>query len=88
MQQLEQVLEDSARRRPDHTALVCGKRRLTYAEIDRAANTLAHHLIANGVRRGDRVAAFLDNSVEAVISVFAILKAGAVMMVVNPATRA
>jgi long-chain acyl-CoA synthetase len=85
--QLESFLEQSARRRPDKIALVCGERRHTYAEIDTAANRLAWALAAHGVERGDRVAIHLDNSVEAVVSIFAVLKAGAVFLMVNPSTK-
>jgi len=86
--QVEHFLEDSARRTPGKTALVCGGRRLTYEDIDALANRLARGLIESGVKRGDRVAIYLENSVEAVLSIFATLKAGAVFMVVNPTTKA
>lgn len=86
--QVEQFLELSAGRFPEKTALVCGDRRLRYREIEAQCNRLAHGLVAAGVRRGDRVALYLDNSVEAVLSVFAILKAGAVFVVLNPTTKA
>ncbi len=85
--QLEQFLEQSARRHPHKTALVCGKSRYTYAQIEADANRLAHALVAHGVERGDRVAVHLDNSVEAVVSIFAVLKAGAVFLMVNPSTK-
>ncbi len=86
--QLETFLEHSAAREPGKIALVCGQQRLTYAEIEAASNRLAHGLIAAGVARGDRVAVYLDNSVEAVLSIFAILKAGGVFVMVNPTTKA
>ena len=86
--QVEHFLESSARRFPHKTALVCGSRRLTYRELDRRANRLAHRLLAEGVKRGERVVIYLENSVEAIISLFAILKAGAVFVVANPNTRA
>jgi amino acid adenylation domain-containing protein len=86
--QVESFLELSARQRPDRIALVCGDRRVTYAELEQTANRLAHGLMAEGVGRGDRVAVHLDNSVEAVVAVLAILKAGAVFMMVNPTTKA
>jgi long-chain acyl-CoA synthetase len=85
--QVESFLELSARQWPDKTALVCGPRRVTYAELEQSANRLAHALLAEGVRRGDRVAVYLDNSVEAVLAPMAILKAGAVFMMVNPTTK-
>ena len=86
--QVERFLEDSASQRPDKVALVCGGRRFTYAELDLAANRLAHGLITAGLRRGDRVAIYLENSVEAVLGLFATLKAGGVFMVINPTTKA
>lgn len=82
-----EFLEHSARRRPDKTALVCGARRLTYAELDAQANGIAGVLLEAGVRRGDRVAVYLDNSVEAVVALFAVLKAGGVFVIVNPTTK-
>jgi len=86
--QLEGFLEASRGRFPDKIALICGDRRLSYRDVERDANRLAHGLIALGVERGDRVAVYLDNSVEAVLSIFAILKAGAVFLLVNPTTKA
>jgi amino acid adenylation domain-containing protein len=86
--QVEEFLERSAFRFPDKAALVCGDRRLTYGQVEERCNRLAHALVGEGVRPGDRVAIHLDNSVEAVVSVFAILKAGAVFLVVNPTTKA
>jgi long-chain acyl-CoA synthetase len=84
---VQDFLRDSAQRLPDKTALVCRDRRLTYAEIDAMTNRLANALTASGVRRGDRVALYLDNSVEAVIGIFATLKAGGVFVVVHPTTK-
>jgi long-chain acyl-CoA synthetase len=85
--QVEQFLEASVLRFPDKVALVCGKERLTYSEIDRRANRLAHALQDAGVCRGDRVVVFLPNSLEAVVSIFAILKAGAIFVVLNATTK-
>jgi len=86
--QVESFLESSARRWPDKTALVCDDRRLTYAELEASSNRLAHALIAEGVARGDRVAVHLENGVEAVVAVFATVKAGAVFSMINPTTKA
>jgi long-chain acyl-CoA synthetase len=85
--QVEQFLEGSARRFPDKTALVCDGQRWTYRQIDERANALAHAMIDAGVRRSDRVAIYLDNSVEAVLAIFAALKAGGVFLVVNPSVK-
>ena len=86
--QLEEFLEQSALRLPQKTALVSQGERYTYAELDRVSNRLAHGLTAEGICRGDRVAIFLDNSVEMVLSIFAVLKLGGVFLVVNPTTKA
>jgi amino acid adenylation domain-containing protein len=85
--QVESFLESSAANSPEKIALVSGGRRFTYADLEASANRLAWALIASGVQRGDRVAIYLENSPEAVIWIFAILKAGAVFLVVNPTTK-
>jgi len=85
---VQEFLEQSAQRFPEKTALVHGDHRLSYLTLDELSNRLAHGLAALGVRRGDRVAVCLDNSVEAVIAIFGILKAGAVFMMINPTTKA
>ena len=87
MVQVESFLESSAARSPEKIALVYNGRRFTYAELEASANRLAWALIASGVQRGDRVAICLENSPGAVISIFAILKAGGVFLVVNPTTK-
>lgn len=81
-------LEHSAEKFPDKVALVHQGKRLTYAEIDAMANSLAIALIDRGIERGDRIAIFMDNSIEAVISIFAALKAGGAFMVINHTTKA
>ena len=85
--QVEHFLENSARQRPDKVALVCAGQRLTYAQVNQAANRVANGLVAAGVKRGDRVALYLENTVETVVGMFAILKASGVFMVVNPTTK-
>jgi len=77
---LHDFLAESTRKFPDKTALIFGDRRITYGELDRLSNRLAHALIGLGVERGDRVGIFLDNSPESVIALFGILKAGAVFI--------
>ncbi len=84
---LQDYLAHSARRLPEKVALVCMGRRLTYGQIDALANVLAHHLTAAGVTPGDRVVIFADNTVETVVSFWAVLKASAVACIVNPLTK-
>jgi amino acid adenylation domain-containing protein len=74
-------LSRSARRFPEKVALVCGRQRWTYKALDQRASHLAAALIDAGVRRHDRVVVLLDNSVETVISLYGILKAGGVFVI-------
>jgi len=85
---LHDCLLESARRLPDKIALVCQKQRVSYSEIDGRSNALAHALLRRGVGRGDRVVIFADNTVETVVAFWAVLKANAVVSVVNPLTKA
>ena len=84
----EQFLRRSADRFPDKAALVASGKRVTYSQLDNLSDELAQGLVERGIRRGDRVVLFLDNSAEAVVSIFAVLKAGAVFSPVNPSTKA
>lgn len=84
---LHHFLETSSRQLPGKTALVCDGQRYSYVEIDRMATRLAAFLQRCGVQRGERVAIFMDNSVESVVGVYAALKVGAVFMPVNPLTK-
>jgi long-chain acyl-CoA synthetase len=84
---VQDFLHNSAERFPQKTALVCDGQRLTYTEIDAMADRLANALHQHGVRRGDRIAIYMPNSVQAVIGIFAALKAGAVFVVINATTK-
>ncbi len=85
---VQNFLEESARRCPGKTAVVSNSLRWTFADINQRADRLAGALGEMGVRRHDRVAIFLDNSGETIISLFAVLKAGAAFVLVNPAMKA
>lgn len=84
---LHDFLIQSAVRLPEKIALVAMGQRWSYAELDARSNALAHTLIARGVLRGDRVMVFADNTVEAVVSFWAALKANAVAVPINPLTK-
>ena len=74
---LHHLLSRSAERHPDAIAVEDGDRHVTYAELDARANQLANLLRDTGVSRGDRVGLYLDKSLEAVVGIYGILKAGA-----------
>jgi long-chain acyl-CoA synthetase len=82
------LLQRSAQVDPDKTALVCGSRRLSYRDLDETANRFAAGLHAAGLVRGDRVVIYLENSVEAVISIFAVLKAGGAIVPIGRTVKA
>ncbi len=84
---IHDFLSKSAALRPGKTALICEGQRVTYSQIEAASNRLAHALIAEGLKRGDRVALYLPNSFEAVVSIYATLKAGGVFVMINQATK-
>lgn len=85
---IEHYLKIHAQNTGEKTALVTGQLRLSYADFDVQSEALAHRLIAQNVKRGARVVIFMDNCWQAVVSIFAVLKAGAVFTLVNPLTKA
>ncbi len=78
------LVAEHARRRPEAIAVVCGEARLTYGELNSAANRLAHFLIGQGVRPDDRVALCVERSVEMVVGLLGILKSGGAYVPLDP----
>ncbi|XSS66377.1 non-ribosomal peptide synthase/polyketide synthase [Pseudomonas sp. B11] len=72
------LFEAQVRIRPDAVAVVHAEQSLSYAQLNRRANRLAHHLIGLGVQAGDSVAILLERSVDLLASQLAISKAAAV----------
>jgi long-chain acyl-CoA synthetase len=83
MLNLSAVLEQHTRRKPDAEALVCGEKRLTYAQLNAWANQIANALAASGIRRGDHVALLCPNLPYFPAVYFGILKAGATVVPLN-----
>ncbi|MGW0880144.1 long-chain-fatty-acid--CoA ligase [Streptomyces sp. NPDC002671] len=83
MLNLSVLLEDSARTHPNRDALVLGPTRLTYAQVDAAANQVANLLVERGVNPGDKVALSCPNLPYFPIVYYGILKAGAVVVPLN-----
>ena len=83
---LVELFERSVDRSPEAIAICDGVRRLTYAELDRRANALAQRLVALGVgaRPEPMVALRLERSVELVVAILGILKAGAAYVPIDP----
>ena len=82
---IHQLFEAQAERTPDAIAVVFEHEQLTYGELNRRANQLAHYLRALGVRPEDLVAICLERSLEMVIGLLGILKAGGAYVPLDPA---
>jgi len=85
LQQAHQLFEAHAARTPDQLALVCQDRELSYGELDARANQLAADLRSRGVGPNTLVAISLDRSVEMVVGILGVLKAGAAYVPLDPA---
>lgn len=79
------LFQQQATTRPQAIALRQGETRLSYAELNQRANQLAHFLRENGVTSGELVGICLPRSPEQVITVLAIIKAGAAYLPLDPA---
>lgn len=85
---VNEFLESSAEALPEKVALIYKDYRLTFSEVEKKANQVANALKEKGLHRQERAAIYLDNSVESVISIFGIAKAGGVFLVINPQVKA
>jgi amino acid adenylation domain-containing protein len=74
---VHEMFEEHAARSPNQTALVCGDQKLTYRELNERANQLAHYLRRLQITPDTLIGLFLKRSVDQVIGLLGILKAGA-----------
>jgi len=81
---LHALFEMQAERTPDHVALVFKQQTLTYAEFNRRANQLAHHLRGMGVGPEVLVAVCMERSLELVVALYAVVKAGGAYVPIDP----
>ncbi|MFI6638492.1 amino acid adenylation domain-containing protein [Streptomyces sp. NPDC050504] len=81
---LHELVEHHARHTPEAPAVHCGDRRLTYGELDRRANRLARHLRDRGAGPECLVGVCLPRSVDLVVALLAVLKAGAAYLPLDP----
>jgi len=83
-QPLHTLFEAQAHRAPTAPALTFGAETLTYAELDQRANRLAEILVARGVKPNTLIGVCLERSLEMVIALYGILKAGAAYVPIDP----
>lgn len=81
---LPAAIERAAARAPDAEGVRCGSDSLTWSELWTRAGTLAAHLADLGVARGDRVGVLMDKSVEMVVALHGIMRAGAAWVPLDP----
>ena len=80
---LGQQLKMNAKNLPQTVALCDARRRFTYPEVNRRVNRLAHRLMEMGLKKGDKLAVLMDNSIEIVELYLATAKTGIVIVPVN-----
>ena len=82
---VHELFEEQARRTPEAEAVVFGEKRLSYGELNRQANQLAHYLRKVGVKPDVRVGICVERGMEIVVGVLAVLKAGGAYVPLDPA---
>jgi amino acid adenylation domain-containing protein len=81
---LHHALDESAARDPSHEAFRCNGVALTYEQLAGHASQLARALVDAGIRPGDRVAIYMNKSIETPVALYGILKAGAAYVPIDP----
>ncbi|MET0292133.1 MAG: class I adenylate-forming enzyme family protein, partial [Steroidobacteraceae bacterium] len=84
---LHHFVDRALARFPDKPAVISAGKTHSYRDVSERANRIAGALQQGGVKRGDRVMILLENGIEVVASIFGILRAGGVFMVLNPQTK-
>ena len=82
------ILHESARRDPDHVAIILDTFKLTYGQLDALSSQVASSLRSTGLQKGDRVGLMLPNVPQFPIAYFGILKAGGVVVPMNVLLKA
>ena len=82
---IHEKFEEQAASRPDAIAVVCEGQQLTYEQLNRRANQLAHHLRGAGVGREVAVGIFMERTLEMVVAILGVLKAGGTYVPLDPA---
>jgi len=81
---IHELIDDQAEHTPRQVAVICGGDQLTYHELLVRSNQLAHALRKRGVGKGDIVAILADHSIELIVGLLAVLKAGGTYLPIDP----
>jgi long-chain acyl-CoA synthetase len=85
---LGEALLFSARKYPSKTAIIIKTREYSYSSLKESAEKLASHLVIAGIKKGDRVAIYMNNSWQGIVSIYGATLAGAAFLVINSMTKA
>jgi acyl-CoA ligase (AMP-forming) (exosortase A-associated) len=78
------ILKTSAIKFPEREAVIENTRSISYKDLEARSSALAHYLCKRGVKKGDRVGILLEKSIEEVISIWGIAKAGGIFVPITP----
>jgi amino acid adenylation domain-containing protein len=81
---VQELIEDQVAQRTEQAAVIFREQRLTYRELNNRANQLAHYLIRSGLQPGTLVGVMLERSLEMLIGLLAVWKAGAAYIPLDP----
>jgi long-chain acyl-CoA synthetase len=85
---LGEALRISAGQNPDKTAVIFKGEEFSFSELYNRSLQLASYLLSSGIRKGDRVSIFMNNSWQCIVSIYAVTLSGGVFIVINPQTKA
>ncbi|SDH29118.1 non-ribosomal peptide synthetase [Chitinophaga filiformis] len=80
-----EYFEEQVKQTPHHIAIQCGTETLTYSQLDALSDQLAQWLLAQGLKKGDFVPLLFERSIDTLVSIIAIFKAGGAFMLLDPA---
>lgn len=81
---VSELFEDQVIKTPNHTAIVFGDKELSYSEVNERANQLARYIQSKGITRNSIIGLMVNRSLEMVIGILGILKAGAAYLPIDP----
>jgi acyl-CoA synthetase (AMP-forming)/AMP-acid ligase II len=84
---LGEALIKSAKENPQKTAIIANGKEYTFTDLFNRVKLFGEHLVRAGIKKGDRVAIYMNNSWESIISIYATSFAGGAFMVINPQTK-
>lgn len=85
---LGEALQISAKKNPSKTAIIIREKEFSFGLLKESAEKLTAHFVDSGIKKGERIAIYMNNSWESIVSIYAATLAGAVFVYINPQTKA